>query len=145
MSFLQVIYASAASHKMSPEELAEILEVARTKNTEIGISGMLAYHEGSFLQVLEGPEEKVETLLEVIKQDPRHNKLQLLLKHNVSKKEFGDWSMAFVDTSGAAGTMEGFLGYEREFNAAIGGDKATAAKVLRDFKDGVWRRFVERK
>jgi hypothetical protein len=145
MSVLQVIYASAAAQRLSEGELAEILSVARAKNTELDISGMLTYHEGSFLQVLEGPEDKVEALLCVIEKDPRHNRMQLLLKDTVDQKEFGDWSMAFVDTTGGADTMDGFVAYERDFSAAIGGDKAVAGKVLKDFRDGVWRRYVERK
>ena len=47
--------------------------------------------------------------------------MQLLLKDTVDQKEFGDWSMAFVDTTGGADTMDGFVAYERDFSAAIGG------------------------
>ena len=47
---------------MSSEELAEILRIARENNAAHDISGMLVYHGGSFLQVLEGPEGAVNSL-----------------------------------------------------------------------------------
>jgi len=141
---LQVIYASAAYQKMNSDELAEILSVAREKNTEKGISGMLAYHGGSFLQVLEGPEPEVEALLKTIADDPRHRHIKLLLKASIEEKEFEDWSMGFVDTTGLAQNQDGFKNYETDFKLAIR-EKTAARKILNMFKDGSWRRYVEQK
>ena len=47
---------------MEADELKAILSAARTNNSKKDISGMLVYHAGSFLQVLEGPEDTVTEL-----------------------------------------------------------------------------------
>jgi uncharacterized Fe-S cluster-containing MiaB family protein len=62
LNMLQVIYASAATKPFDRENLVELLKIARSKNMAADISGMLLYHSGSFLQVLEGPEQNVEEL-----------------------------------------------------------------------------------
>ena len=141
MSFVQVIYASAARHKMTSDELAEILAKARANNSQNGISGMLVYHAGSFLQVIEGPGDVIENLVRKISQDPRHHRIQLLLSEPISEREFDDWSMGFVDTTGLAKQLEGFDDYARDFGASLG-DKTMAHKILSRFKDGMWRRYV---
>ena len=58
----QVMYASAALAVFSPRDLAELLAKARARNEACDISGLLVYFEGSFLQVLEGPQDDVELL-----------------------------------------------------------------------------------
>lgn len=142
MPLLQVIYASAAVRKLPPEELAEILAVARERNSAEEISGLLVYHDGSFLQVLEGPEERVDALVAKIKKDPRHHKFKLLLRDRIAGKEFEEWNMGFADTSGATRDMEGFLDYERELNDALA-DKAMAQRVLKKFRSGLWQRYLD--
>ena len=85
---------------MSPADLAEILRVARRRNQERDITGMLLHRNGNFLQVLEGPRERVEALIAKINQDPRHCDLKLLLNVPLLTRAFGTWTMAFEDVSG---------------------------------------------
>lgn len=138
---LQIIYASAASKKMTGEVLEEILETARRNNSEKDISGMLLYHGGSFLQVLEGPEEELEGLIAKIKADERHNKIKLLFMDRIEEREFDDWSMGFVDASRTAELMEGYVNFGAELNA-LTLEGSLAKRVLRQFKEGTWRQFV---
>jgi hypothetical protein len=138
---LQIIYASAASKKMTGEELEEILETARRNNSEKGISGMLLYHGGSFLRVLEGPDEELKGLIAKIKADERHNKIKLLFMDRVDEKEFDDWSMGFVDASRTAELMEGYVNFGAELNA-LTLEGSLAKRVLRQFKEGSWRQYV---
>lgn len=138
---LQIIYASAAKAKMSSLELEEILETARRNNSGKGISGMLVYHGGSFLQVLEGPAEDLENLIAKIKADPRHENIKLLFMDEIEEKEFEEWSMGFVDASRTAAAMEGYVKYTGGLDAmALDGSKAQ--RVLRMFKEGNWRQYV---
>jgi hypothetical protein len=138
---LQIIYASAASKKMTGEELEEILETARRNNSEKGISGMLLYHGGSFLQVLEGPDEELKGLIAKIKADERNDKIKLLFMDRVDEKEFDDWSMGFVDASRTAELMEGYVNFGAELNA-LTLEGSLAKRVLRQFKEGSWRQYV---
>lgn len=138
---IQVIYASAARKKLLGQELEQILAKARSFNTKLGITGLLIYHGGAFLQVLEGPESDVAALYEKIHSDNRHHKISLLLKEEIDEREFESWSMGFIDTTGLAKTIDGFVDYDQVFRTAST-DKSVAKKVLRQFKDGIWRQRV---
>jgi hypothetical protein len=56
---LQLVYASAAAVPFTIAQLESLLTKARRKNSLCDVTGMLLYHEGSFFQVLEGPEAAV--------------------------------------------------------------------------------------
>ena len=53
-SIYQLVYISAANHEFTEKELHELLSKARKNNESYGITGMLLYHQGSFIQALEG-------------------------------------------------------------------------------------------
>jgi hypothetical protein len=94
-TILQVIYASAATREWTPEELLHLLHGARQRNTALGITGLLGYNTGTFLQLLEGPPARVRGLLRRIEKDPRHGELTVLLERVVQTRFFPDWSMGF--------------------------------------------------
>jgi hypothetical protein len=96
----QVVYSSGSTGLLTPQDLAEILQVARRNNLAADITGMLVYRRGHFLQVLEGPDERLAPLLAKLLKDPRHHHLQVLLDGYVGARAFGAWSMAFGDVSG---------------------------------------------
>lgn len=91
----QLIYVSEAVKPMSAQALEELLLVARKKNRDLKITGMLLYLNNSFLQVLEGPEENVKTLYQRIIEDERHRNIKLVEEMECDKREFGSWSMGF--------------------------------------------------
>lgn len=96
----QIVYASAATRPLTPQDLADILQVARSCNDQAEITGMLLYRRGQFLQVLEGSEEHLRPLLAKLKKDPRHRQVEVLLDGMITARAFGAWSMAFQDVSG---------------------------------------------
>lgn len=91
-----LIYVSSAIDALSESDLDDILRRSRARNREHDISGLLLFHDGSFLQVLEGPEEAVKACYERIRQDPRHSGTLCLFDRPVAERRFADWSMAFV-------------------------------------------------
>lgn len=68
----QLVYISAANKELPEEELQEILVKARINNESLDISGMLLFHQGSFIQALEGPQSAVESLYNKISEDTTH-------------------------------------------------------------------------
>jgi hypothetical protein len=96
----QIVYSSSATKPLSPQELADILETARFHNETTGITGMLLYRRGHFLQVLEGADDHLSALLEKLNRDPRHRQLRVLFDERIAARAFGAWSMAFQDVSG---------------------------------------------
>ena len=107
----RIIYCSQATHDMAPDELVELLELARRNNGELGLSGMLLYTSQSFLQMLEGDEGSLQVVYARIATDDRHTNLRLLLNAEVPLRMFPDWTMGFehVDDEDLAEELDGFV------------------------------------
>lgn len=106
----RIIYCSRAVRDVTPEELIDLLAVARRNNEAAGLSGMLLYSSQSFLQLLEGEPAALERAYDRIGADPRHTALRLLLDTEVPRPLFPDWTMGFdhVDDEDLADELPGF-------------------------------------
>lgn len=93
----QLLYVSTATKPFNDTDLVVLLKGARQKNARLHINGMLLYKQGKFMQILEGEESAVRKLYAEISQDPRHEKLTVILERECSKSVFRDWSMGFVN------------------------------------------------
>jgi hypothetical protein len=80
---------------VSDDELLQLLDKSRKNNEKLGITGMLLYKDGDFMQALEGDEAQVHSLSTRIAKDPRHSRVITLLAAPCTKREFPDWSMGF--------------------------------------------------
>jgi len=78
--------------------LASILEVSRKNNRKQGVTGALVLyaHDRRFAQVLEGPEDDVLEVFERIRNDKRHDSLEIYESDPVPKRLFSRWAMALV-------------------------------------------------
>ena len=129
---------------MLPEDLADILKIARSKNQDDAITGILLYRRGHFLQVLEGPNERLSLLLEKLSRDPRHGNVKVLLDGYVPARAFGAWSMAFQDISGLDPTA--LPGYSRFLKLGFGSVECVryphkVLKMALAFRDSNLERF----
>ncbi len=97
----QLIYASTATAEMDKRDLAALLEKARVKNERLGVTGLLLYQDGAFIQVLEGEKETLRALYQTIVADERHTDVVLLREGAVERREFGAWSMGFKTVDAA--------------------------------------------
>jgi len=91
----QVLYVSSAVEPMTKKEIDEILEQARWQNALTGITGVLFYLEGNFLQLLEGEDPALEQTFQRIKVDTRHRNLIQLWNEDITERSFADWEMGF--------------------------------------------------
>jgi hypothetical protein len=107
---LSLVYVSAATQPFSPSELDALLEKSRRNNLRDGITGMLLYRDGDFLQVLEGPEAAVRATYARIGRDRRHGGFILLDENHVEQRAFSDWAMGFRRLS-VAEQPEGFVDF----------------------------------
>jgi hypothetical protein len=73
--------------------LPDILRASQKNNARDGVTGMLLYADGNFLQVLEGPPETVERTFARIEQDPRHSHIIVMSDEPTTQRDFADWSM----------------------------------------------------
>lgn len=93
----RIVYVSSASHYFEISEIENMLELSRDKNERIGISGMLLYKDGNFMQCLEGEEEAVTKLANTIKSDPRHTGFLVLMSGPADRRLFSNTPMGFHD------------------------------------------------
>ena len=96
---LCIVHISSATKEFSKAELVALLKQSREKNARLAITGILLYEHGSVMQLLEGPQEAVKSLIETIYLDRRHHGIIRMLKKKVSRREFPDWSMDFQNVS----------------------------------------------
>lgn len=96
---ISLIYGSTATNDMTDHDLLELLNTSEANNSSLGVTGMLLYRDGNFLQVLEGEEEVVNSLYQRIATDPRHRSVMTIFKRSIPKREFADWRMGFVNIS----------------------------------------------
>ncbi len=86
-------YQSRASTRPTQSDLDALVARARIRNKQHGVTGMLLYEGGRFLQTLEGPPEDLDTIWSSIQRDERHSDITVLTHHLVSSRLFSDWSL----------------------------------------------------
>ncbi len=116
----QVVYISTAAEMFTRAKLTELLKSSVQRNTETGITGMLLYKDGTFMQVLEGDQAAVTALYAKISRDPRHHHVIPLLKESIPERQFPDSAMAFRDL--AAAELRNLPGYSEFLNTPLNGD-----------------------
>jgi hypothetical protein len=103
MPVTQLIYVSSMLGE-TEGQLASILESSVRHNLQNGITGMLLYCRGGFMQVLEGNATQVHETFARICADPRHHHIIPLSDTEEPMRHFENWSMGykFVDASTVA-------------------------------------------
>ena len=109
MPLLSLIYVSSAKELLSPDELLALLQTSRRNNQRDGVTGMLLYKGGNFMQALEGEPEAIRRLHDKIQRDARHHGLLTLLEKPIEQRQFGGWSMGFSNL--ADPILRGMPGY----------------------------------
>lgn len=100
LGFHHTIYVSSATERLSQNELLALLKVARQKNAERGLTGMLLYRDGTYMQFLEGPRSEIDSLLARLREDPRHYGIRILREGILPSRLFPEWSMAWKNLAG---------------------------------------------
>jgi hypothetical protein len=137
-SLLSVVYISTAARGLNPEELEELLKVSRRNNQRDGITGMLLYVEGNFMQAIEGAHDRMRDLYQRLERDPRHRDVTKLVDEPLAHRQFAQWSMAFRQvTLASVRKMEGFSHFlERGFaTEAMRARPDKAHKLLLTFRE----------
>ncbi|WP_162914572.1 BLUF domain-containing protein [Desertibaculum subflavum] len=102
-SFKMIVYVSAAAVPFRRETILALLDQSRRNNAQADITGMLLFHDGNFIQAVEGPESAVDALMQRIRRDPRHQGIIVMAEESVRERSFADWSMGFVGAEALAG------------------------------------------
>ena len=128
----QIIYVSTAAEPIDESGLLELLNQSRANNKRDQITGMLLYKAGRFMQAIEGTEENVTELYEVIKKDMRHRNVDTLRSEYRPSRDFPNWTMGFQNLdSDKHAHHDGFTKIlENNFNPEYFDESATEAHAL---------------
>ncbi len=94
---VRLLYASRSVNPASSDLTESILAQSRSHNPAMGITGILCYGGGIFLQALEGGRMQISDLYGHIQKDARHKDVVLLHYEEISERRFGGWTMGQVN------------------------------------------------
>lgn len=93
---VRLLYASRAVDTSS-EAIESILHQSREHNPGTGVTGVLCYGGGIFLQAIEGGRIPINELYGHIQRDARHKEVVLLQYEEISERRFVGWTMGEVN------------------------------------------------
>ena len=114
----RVIYVSEKTDS-SDASLAQIIDSSTKNNPETGVTGCLLSGSNSFLQLLEGPRQRIDSLYVTINADSRHKNVVMLTDEDIDERLFASWSMKLapfddLEWSDAEFGLGNFLGITSE-------------------------------
>jgi hypothetical protein len=131
----QLVYVSGTRPNWTEAELDRLLTRSRIRNGARGITGMLLYVDGSFVQSLEGPAAVTGPLIDRIRADKRHWHVRCLVDREIAVRDFADWSLGFrrcrAGELGVAGLA--LRAGDDDIARALAGREGTAIDMLRGF------------
>ena len=95
MYLSRLIYCSHPDH-IGTEELERISVISQANNYLDGITGVLFYNGGWFVQVLEGSRTRVSQRFAKIVADSRHRDIMLIEFKAITERVFGEWDMRYI-------------------------------------------------
>jgi Sensors of blue-light using FAD len=136
----QMVYTSTATAPFSKTDLMELLKGSVRRNTRAGITGLLLYQSGAFMQALEGEKQALTELFEKISHDPRHHHIIRLIQGPIPERNFPNSAMAFRDLDSPE--LRELPGYSGFLNTPLNGellakDIPTCKRLLLLFKQNV--------
>ncbi len=113
MQLKTLTYTSRARLDLTSQDLIDIHESARHFNALDGISGLLIFNGVHFLQIVEGSEAAIDSLLARLRLDDRHSAIEVRDERPIEERSFPGWSMELCQVSAdrfeASGAVEAVL------------------------------------
>lgn len=97
-ALVQLVYVSSLTlgSRLNTSIFDDVERHARDYNQQHGITGILCYGSGQFLQCIEGEKAHVFELQRRIFADSRHKNVETLLLQNIDTRSFVDWRMRLL-------------------------------------------------
>ena len=92
-----LVYSSTASETITHHHLTKILQSSHRNNPALGVTGMLLYCKGKFIQVLEGERDTIHGLYLKIVKNLLHTDAHVLLEGRLSSRNFSSWTMGYKE------------------------------------------------
>ena len=94
-----IAYVSSASWNLLDEQVDRIVCEARRLNALNGITGVLLYCDGNFMQYLEGEASAVRETFARIRACESHYQVNELMNQRIARREFAGWTLGFSEPS----------------------------------------------
>ena len=88
-----LVYESRATAALTEHEVQQLIASAQERNLKEGVTGLLVYDQGHFLQWLEGPTEGLGRIWQSIRNDRRHTAITVLGECTTPVRFFGSSPM----------------------------------------------------
>lgn len=134
MDAVRIVYVSSAVEPMDSAQLAALAEVSADRNRRAGVTGLLLYHDGCFIQALEGPTKAVDATLRRIERDPRHRGVLVLLREPMGERQFEEWDLAYIHSDNVAAQDRERI---QDALAEGAGQRSRAKTLLKSFARGI--------
>jgi hypothetical protein len=113
---LHIIYISQLAPGQNCAVFSAICRVARSRNTDLGVAGVLLFDGERFLQWLHGAQDPVSQLMATIVADTRHADVRVLLDRALPTTEADRrWRTGFID----ADALDAFAALDTADHSAI--------------------------
>lgn len=89
----QFAYISTAASNLGRSDLDNILEASERNNAQNGVSGFLLFNGRNFLQLIEGEQAILLSLMNRLARDVRHGGIVRLEDHPVDVRVCPNWTM----------------------------------------------------
>ena len=103
----RVVYVSEKTDA-SDTTLKDVIASSQKNNPEEGVTGCLLSGSNSFLQLLEGPADFIDTLYSKISKDNRHENVMTLCEEKIDERLFLSWSMKLAPFENMEWSKEDF-------------------------------------
>ena len=89
--------SSATAIDNIESDVKDIIQKAIAHNDAQGITGLMVYNDGNFLQFIEGDDDAVNYLFKRISSDIRHKDILVIFDETIERRAFGNWSSALKE------------------------------------------------
>lgn len=96
-SLYRLVYTSFRKPVCNEEEIQNILAACKRNNPGRGVTGILLHSSSRFIQYMEGTQQNVQELYELIKKDTRHTSINRRSFEPIPDRIFPSWEMGYKD------------------------------------------------
>lgn len=140
-SLQAIVYVSSSVQPLTTDALEALLMEARKLNRESGVTGVLLYCDGTFMQYFEGAPPAMADTYTRIRKSRLHSRITELTNESIDGREFPDWQMGLAQPSLsemlALSTASWVV---RDTQSAAYGIDTVGMRLLHDF----WLRHMQR-
>ncbi len=146
MSLSLLVYRSRSTKQLKKDRVVAMSKHFAARNRDRDITGMLVFDGDYFMQVLEGPRQKITALYELIQTDPRHEEVVTVLDEPIYRRTFDDWGLGFIVINDEGGNqiISSDLSFDNQlYKLGLDNlkqvDETRASMIIDAFAKGRWR------